>query len=82
MKRPSLQIGLGIALGAGLGIAAAVIIGSGVMWLAVGVAVGVALGIAMSRKSPQSQKANDNDRRLNEHQLKQRLNQRSSPWHY
>jgi hypothetical protein len=82
MKRPSLQIGLGIALGAGLGAAAAVIIGSGGMWLAVGVAVGIAIGIAigiaMSRKPQQPAKANDTARQPND----QPLNQRSSPWHY
>jgi hypothetical protein len=83
MKRPSLQIGLGIALGAGLGAAAAVIIGSGGMWLAVGVAVGIAIGIAMSRRPQQPAKAKDTARQLNEHRPnEQPLNQRSSPWHY
>jgi Arc/MetJ family transcription regulator len=50
MKRPSMQIGLGIALGAGIGAAVAVIIGTGGAWLAVGIAIGVLIGAAMARK--------------------------------
>jgi hypothetical protein len=50
MKRPSMQIGLGIALGAGIGAAVAVIIGTGGAWLALGIAIGVAIGAAMSKR--------------------------------
>jgi hypothetical protein len=53
MKRPLMQIGLGIAFGAALGAAVAIIIGSGGMWLAVGIVVGVFIGAAMFRKSNQ-----------------------------
>jgi F0F1-type ATP synthase assembly protein I len=49
MKRPSMQIGLGIALGAGIGIAIDAAFGSGGTWLAIGVAIGVAIGAAMSK---------------------------------
>src|SRR5438876_1182619 len=38
MKRPSMQIGLGIALGIGIGAAVGVILGSGGAWLAIGIA--------------------------------------------
>jgi F0F1-type ATP synthase assembly protein I len=50
MKRPSMQIGLGIALGAGIGAAIAVVLGSGGAWLAIGIALGVAIGVAMSKR--------------------------------
>ena len=50
MKRPSMQIGLGIALGAGIGIAIDAAFGSGGTWLAIGVAIGVAIGAAMSKQ--------------------------------
>lgn len=50
MKRPSMQIGLGIALGAGIGFAVALVLGTGGAWLAVGVAIGVTIGAAMSKK--------------------------------
>ncbi len=58
--------GLGIAFGAILGALAAVILGSGGVWLAIGIAVGIAMGAALFRSDPQSQEANDrtNDRRL------------------
>jgi hypothetical protein len=46
MKKPSMQIGLGIALGAGLGAAVAVFLGNGGLWLAIGVVVGVVIGSA------------------------------------
>lgn len=49
MKRPSMQIGFGIALGAGIGAAVAVMIGTGGAWLAVGIALGVVIGTAMSK---------------------------------
>ena len=49
MRRASMQIGLGIALGIGIGAAVAVVLGTGGMWLAVGIAVGVIVGKAMSR---------------------------------
>jgi hypothetical protein len=58
MKRPSMQIGLGIVFGAALSAAVALIIGSAGMWLALGVAVGIAIGAAMFRKS------NRHDRKL------------------
>ena len=51
MKRPSMQIGLGIALGAGMGAALALILGTGGLWLVVGIAVGIVIGGSMSRKS-------------------------------
>ena len=51
MKRPSMQIGLGIALGAGIGIAIDAAFGSGGTWLAIGVAIGVAIGTAMSKQT-------------------------------
>lgn len=50
MKRPSTQIGLGIALGAGIGAAIAVVLGSGGAWLAIGIAIGVVIGWAMSKR--------------------------------
>jgi len=49
MKRPSMQIGLGIALGIGIGAAVALILGSGGAWLTVGIVLGVIIGKAMSR---------------------------------
>jgi hypothetical protein len=49
MKRPSIQIGLGIALGTGFGLAAAVILGSGGAWLALGIAIGVIVGWSLAR---------------------------------
>lgn len=57
MRKPSMQVGFGLVLGAGIGIAAAVILGSGSFWLAVGIAVGVAVGTAMARAS--SRKTHD-----------------------
>jgi len=51
MKRPSIQISLGIAFGAALGAAAAILIGSGGLWLAAGIAIGLVMGAAISRKS-------------------------------
>lgn len=50
MKRPSMQIGLGIALGAGIGIAVDVLLGTGGAWLAIGIAIGVAIGAGMARR--------------------------------
>jgi len=49
MKRPSMQVGLGIALWAGIGIAISVALGSGGAWLAIGIAIGVLIGTMMSR---------------------------------
>jgi hypothetical protein len=49
MKRPSMQIGLGIALGIGIGAAVALILGSGGAWLTVGIVLGVIVGKAMSK---------------------------------
>jgi hypothetical protein len=57
MKQPSMQIGLGIVLGIGSGAGVAFILGSGGLWLAIGIAIGVAVGVTMSRNS--SHKAND-----------------------
>jgi uncharacterized membrane protein YfcA len=50
MKKTSTQIGLGIALGAGLGAAVALVIGSGGLWLALGVALGIVFGASMWRR--------------------------------
>ncbi len=50
MKKPSMQIGLGIALGAGIGAAIAVLLGSGGAWLAIGIAIGVVIGASLSRR--------------------------------
>jgi len=50
MKKPSMQIGLGIALGAGIGAAVAVILGTGGAWLAIGMAIGVVVGASMSKR--------------------------------
>ena len=49
MKRPSMQIGLGIALGIGIGAAVALILGSSGAWLTVGIVLGVIVGKAMAR---------------------------------
>ena len=72
MKRPSMQIGLGIALGVGIGAGVAIILGSGGLWLAVGIAMGIAIGAGMSRKASREitldgndQRAMTNDQRLN-----------------
>jgi hypothetical protein len=50
MKRPSMQIGLGIVLGAVLGAGMVLVIGSGGLWLAAGIAIGVAVGSAIARR--------------------------------
>jgi len=50
MKKPSMQIGLGIAFGAGIGAAIAVVLGSGGAWLAIGIAVGIVIGLTMSKR--------------------------------
>ncbi len=44
MKRPSMQIVLGITLGAGIGTAMGVAAGHVAIWLAVGIAIGVVIG--------------------------------------
>ena len=44
MKKPSTQIGLGIALGAGIGAATGIFAGHIGVWLAIGIAIGVAIG--------------------------------------
>jgi hypothetical protein len=54
MKRPSMQIGLGIALGAGIGAAVALIVGTGGAWLAMGITIGVVIGAAMSKRKADS----------------------------
>jgi F0F1-type ATP synthase assembly protein I len=50
MKKPSMQVGLGIVLGAGIGAAIAVVLGSGGAWLAIGIAVGIVIGVTMSKR--------------------------------
>jgi len=66
MKKPSVQVGLGIALGAGIGATVAVILGSGGAWLAIGIAVGIAIGLAMSKQKAVSSplEAVRNDKRF------------------
>jgi hypothetical protein len=59
MKKPSMQIGLGLMLGAGLGAAVAVVLGYGGLWLAVGVLVGIAIGSAMTRQKTGGQRINN-----------------------
>ncbi len=44
MKRPYMQIALGIVLGAGVGTALGVAAGHVAAWLGVGIAIGVAIG--------------------------------------
>ncbi len=63
MKRPSMQIGLGIALGVGVGAGVAIILGSGGLWLAVGIAMGIAIGAAMSRTKSHKEILEANDQR-------------------
>jgi hypothetical protein len=50
MKKTSMQVGLGVALGAGIGAAIAVVLGSGGAWLAIGIAAGILIGVAMSKR--------------------------------
>jgi hypothetical protein len=50
MKKPSMQVGLGIAFGAGIGAAIVVVLGSGGAWLAIGIVVGIVIGVAMSKR--------------------------------
>lgn len=50
MKKPSTQIGLGIALGAGIGAAITIFLGTGVAWLAIGIALGVVIGAAITKR--------------------------------
>ncbi len=44
MKKPSMQIVLGITLGAGIGTAMGVAAGHVAIWLALGIAIGVVIG--------------------------------------
>jgi uncharacterized membrane protein len=44
MKKPSMQIALGIVLGAGIGAALGVAAGHVAAWLGVGIAIGVVIG--------------------------------------
>ena len=44
MKKPAMQIVLGITLGAGIGTAMGVAAGHVAVWLAVGIAIGVVIG--------------------------------------
>ncbi len=75
MKRPasSMQILLGVVLGIGIGAGVALILGSGGLWLAVGLAIGIAIGVAMSRKNHAAQQVHQrtmaNDQRLNDQRL-------------
>jgi hypothetical protein len=55
MKRPSMQIALGIVFGAGMGAGTAVLLGTGGAWLAIGIALGIAIGAAMFRKHPEQE---------------------------
>ncbi len=66
MKKPSMQIGLGIALGAGIGAAVAVVLGTGGAWLAIGIAIGVVFGASMSKTKADSSplEAVRNDKRF------------------
>jgi hypothetical protein len=49
MKKPYIQISLGIAFGTALGAAVATILGSGGLWLAAGIAIGIVIGSAIAR---------------------------------
>jgi hypothetical protein len=68
MKRPAtfMQVVLGIVLGMGIGAGVALVLGSGGLWLAVGLALGIAIGAAMSRnaRNIHNEKAMTSDRRL------------------
>ena len=57
MKHSSMQIAFGLVLGAGVGAAIAIIVGSGGVWLTIGIAVGVVIGSWMTRKSKTELKA-------------------------
>ena len=57
MKRASIEISFGIALGAGIGGALAVLLGAGAAWLGIGMVIGVVIGAAMSRKRADSSPA-------------------------
>jgi predicted lysophospholipase L1 biosynthesis ABC-type transport system permease subunit len=59
MKKASMHIGFGIALGAGSGAVLSMILGAGSAWLAVGIVVGIAIGAAVPRTT-----SNANDQRL------------------
>ncbi|HEX5435159.1 MAG TPA: hypothetical protein VFY05_13040 [Candidatus Angelobacter sp.] len=55
---PSMQILLGLMFGMGIGAAAALVLGSGGLWLAIGLAIGIAMGATMSRKNKEAAPAN------------------------
>jgi len=57
MKRPSMQIGFGIALGAAIGGALAVVLGAGAAWLGIGIPIGIAIGFMMAKKQAGSSPA-------------------------
>ena len=57
MKHSSMQIAFGLVLGAGVGAAIAIIVGTGGVWLTIGIAVGVVIGSWMTRKSKTELKA-------------------------
>jgi len=57
MKHSSMQIAFGLVLGAGVGAAIAIIVGTGGVWLTIGIAVGVVIGSWMTRKSKTDLKA-------------------------
>ena len=53
MKRPSMQIALGIVLGAGVGTALGVAAGHVAAWLGVGIAIGVVIGSKFRMSCPE-----------------------------
>jgi len=57
MKHSSMQVAFGLVLGAGVGAAIAIIVGTGGVWLTIGIAVGVVIGSWMTRKSKTELKA-------------------------
>ncbi len=70
MKRPatSMQIVLGIVFGICIGAGVALVLGSGGLWLAIGLAIGIAIGAVMARKNKETIRENHrpmaNDQRL------------------
>ena len=70
MKRPaaSMQIILGIVFGVCIGAGVALILGSGGLWLAVGLVIGIAIGAVMARKNKEIIRENQRPM-ANEHRL-------------
>ena len=54
MKRASIEISFGIALGAGIGAALAVVLGAGAAWMGMGIVIGIVIGASMSSKKADS----------------------------